>query len=282
MKAIPGLTTLSGRSVSCLGLGCSRLGSFNNHVSARDQEACVTEAVTLGINLFDTADVYAQGDSERTLGRLLRDRRDDIFLVTKIGKRFSGKMRMMRPLKPILKPLISIMGGGEAVTRQRSANISGDFTPERFAAALKSSLTRLRFDCVDGLLLHSPPGTAIGDPAVAEALTELVDEGKIRSFGISCDDMEALDAALQMPGLGLLELPVDLIEACEGTGRLDHARASGVAVLGREVIRCRPDLAPLEAVRRAVSHVDIDAVVVGVSSVQRLRQLVEAVGSAPC
>ena len=282
MKAIPHLTTLSGRSVSSLGLGCSRLGSFNNHVSARDQAACITEAVTLGVNLFDTADVYAQGDSERTLGRLLRHRRDDIFLVTKVGKRFSAKMRMMRPLKPILLPLISRMGGGEAVTRQRAANISGDFTPERFATALKASLARLRFDRVDGLLLHSPPAAAMRNPAVAAALAALVDEEKVRSFGISCDDMEALDAALQMPRLSLLELPVDLIDACQGTGRLDRARGDGVTVLAREVIRCRPDLAPLDAVRRAVSHADVDAIVVGVSSVQRLRQLAETVVAAPC
>ena len=282
MKAIPHLVTLSGRSVSSLGLGCSRLGSFNNRVSARDQEACVTEAVALGVNLFDTADVYAQGDSERTLGRLLRDRRDDIFLVTKIGKRFSAKMRMIRPLKPVIRPLMSLVGGGEAVTRRRAANISGDFTPARYAGAVKSSLARLKFDCVDGLLLHSPPGATIGDPAVGEALAALVRGGKVRSFGISCDDMEALDSALRMPGLGLLELPADLIEACEGTGRLSQARANGVAVLAREVIRCRPDLPPLDAVRHAASHVDTDAVVVGVSSVQRLRQIVETMVSAPC
>jgi aryl-alcohol dehydrogenase-like predicted oxidoreductase len=56
--------------VSLLGVGCSRVASINNPVPMREIEATLETAVEAGINLFDTADIYGQGDSERTLSRI--------------------------------------------------------------------------------------------------------------------------------------------------------------------------------------------------------------------
>ncbi|MDO7844610.1 aldo/keto reductase [Sphingomonas immobilis] len=270
--------TRSGAALSRLGLGCGRIGSFNNMVPRAEQEACIRTAAELGVNLFDTADVYGQGDSERTLGRLLGRQRDDIFLVTKLGKKFSAKMRLLRPFKPILKPLLARAGKGETITAQRGDNIAHDFSPARYAAALDASLARLRFDQVDALLLHSPPAAAIRAPGVAEALAALVASGKARYFGISCDDGDALDAALDLPGLAMLELPIDLIAARAADARLAAARAAGVVILAREVIRLQPALAPLDAVRLAGERDDVDTIVIGASRPERLRGLIEAAG----
>ena len=62
----------NGVCVSALGIGCGRVGSISNPVPMREIEATLEVAVEAGVNLFDTADIYGQGDSERTLGRLLR------------------------------------------------------------------------------------------------------------------------------------------------------------------------------------------------------------------
>jgi aryl-alcohol dehydrogenase-like predicted oxidoreductase len=72
---------------SVLGIGCSRVGSISNHVPVREIEATLEAAVQAGVNLFDTADIYGQGDSERTLARLLRRHREHMFVITKVGGR---------------------------------------------------------------------------------------------------------------------------------------------------------------------------------------------------
>ena len=62
--------------VSVIGIGCGRVASISNPVPMREIEA----TLEAGINLFDTADIYGQGDSERTLSRLLRRDRDRMFV----------------------------------------------------------------------------------------------------------------------------------------------------------------------------------------------------------
>ena len=96
----------------------------------RDIRALLERSLDLGVNLLDTADIYGQGDSEREIGRLLAGRRDRAFVVTKVGKRFSRKMRLMRPLKPLLKPLLArVKSAKGAVVGQRDANLATDFSP---------------------------------------------------------------------------------------------------------------------------------------------------------
>ena len=62
-----------GVQVSVLGVGCSRVGSISNPVSMREVRATLEAAIDAGVNLFDTADVYGQGDSERLLVACARD-----------------------------------------------------------------------------------------------------------------------------------------------------------------------------------------------------------------
>ena len=148
----------NGTLLPLLGLGCSRIGSLGNPVPMRDMRRLLERSLELGVNLFDTADIYGQGDSEREIGRLIAGRRDKAFVVTKCGKKFSRKMQLMRSLKPILKPLLGRAGSArKAVVGQRDANLATDFSPAHITSALDASLRRLGTDHVDALLLHSPP-----------------------------------------------------------------------------------------------------------------------------
>ena len=263
-------------TLSRLGVGCSRIGSFNNATPLAEIRETLALALDLGVTVFDTADIYGQGDSERELGRVLRGRRDQAFVVTKAGKLFSAKMRLMAPLKPILRPLLRAAGAGKAVTARREGAMAEDFTPARLAGALEASLRRLGSDHVDGFLLHSPPAEALAAPGLAEALAGLKTEGKARFVGVSCDDAAALDAALALPGIDLLELPVDLIAAAANGPAGRSIAARGIRVLAREAIRLAPDLRPPEAVALAARQPGVDCVVVGVSRRDRLRELVAA------
>jgi aryl-alcohol dehydrogenase-like predicted oxidoreductase len=266
----------NGAALPVLGLGCSRIGSLGNTVPMRDIRALLERALDLGVNLLDTADIYGQGDSEREIGRLLAGRRDRAFVVTKVGKRFSRKMRLMRPLKPLLKPLLAKATSAKgAVVGQRDANLATDFSPRHIIAAAEDSLRRLNFDSVDALLLHSPPATDI-TPDVGEALATLKRAGKVRHVGISCDDLPALKAALEIPGVELLELPLDVIDAAIETRLSDVIRKRSIGVLAREVIRLQPGVPATTALQQAASRACVTSVILGTSSVRHLEEAVAA------
>ncbi|MDQ2633698.1 MAG: aldo/keto reductase [Pseudomonadota bacterium] len=267
---------VDGASLPILGLGCSRIGSLGNPTPMRDIRMLLERALELGVNLFDTADIYGQGDSEREIGRLLKGRRDRAFVVTKVGKRFSRKMRLMRPFKPLLKPLVGkAKSASSAVVGQRDANLATDFSPRHITAAVEDSLRRLGFGSVDGLLLHSPPAAEI-TPDVGEALAALKKAGKVRHFGISCDDLPALEATLDIPGIELLELPLDVIDATIETGLSNQIGQRAIGVLAREVVRLQPGVPATRALQQAASRDCVTSVVLGTSSARHLEEAVAA------
>jgi aryl-alcohol dehydrogenase-like predicted oxidoreductase len=266
-------------SLPVLGLGCSKVGSFNNPVPMADIRRLLAQALDLGVTLLDTADVYGQGDSEREIGRALASRRADAFVVTKVGKRFSTRMRLLAPFKPILKPLIARSGDArQAVTARRDGNMATDFSPAHIVAGTEASLRRLKMDRIDGLLLHSPPASVLRDPAVGAALATLKTAGKVRHFGVSCDDVEALEASMAIPGIELLQLPLDVIEAA-GEATIDAIEARSIGVIAREVIRFQPGIAPPQAVVRALGMRGVSTVVLGTSRLAHLQEAVRAVSA---
>lgn len=264
------------RAISQLVLGCSRIGSFNNRTPTAELRKLIGEALDLGVNAFDTANVYGQGDSERELGRTLKSRRDEVFLITKVGKRFSAKMRALRPFKPLLKAVLQRAESQQLVSERRGSEITADFRAETVPAAVEASLRRLGGLQIDALLLHSPPAQALGDPALAEILVKLKAQGKIGAFGVSCDDRESTEAALKIPGLSLLELPLPLIAELSLVRGGTSLPVSGVTVIAREIIRFQPGVPAPRAIQGAASSRGVDAVVLGTSRLAHLREAVAA------
>jgi aryl-alcohol dehydrogenase-like predicted oxidoreductase len=135
--------------VSRVGLGCNNFGSRLDRAATR---AVIDAALDEGITFFDTADVYGGSDSERFIGAALEGRRDRVVLATKFGND-SG--------------LPGPGGSREHVRR-----------------AIDASLERLGTSAVDLYYYHRPDGvTPIAETLAA--MRELVDEGKVRSLGLS-------------------------------------------------------------------------------------------------
>jgi aryl-alcohol dehydrogenase-like predicted oxidoreductase len=262
------------RPVSSLGLGCSQIGSIGHPASPRQWRALIDRALALGVTALDTADIYGQGDSEREIGRVLRGRRDAAFVVTKIGKGFSPVMAALRPFKPVLKPLLAGAGARAAVRGRREGVMRSDFSPAHLVRALDASLRRLGLDAVDALLLHGPVAEVYRDPGVVDALTGFVKQGKARRVGASCENLDDLAAALAMPGLGALQLPLDLYDQADHAGLVDGLGQRNVLVMLREVIRSQPTLEPVAAVAAALSRRGVDTVVVGTGNPEHLEAIV--------
>ena len=262
--------------VSILGFGCGRIGSFNNPATDRDTMRLLERALDLGVTLFDTADIYGQGDSERAIGRLLRNRRGKGFVVTKVGNLFSAKMRLLLPLKPVLKPIIAMSSTMRSkVTDRRGASMETDFSPPYLVSGLEASLRRLRMDNVDVLLLHSPPKATVEDPAVADALCRMRDSGKVTAYGVACDDAASLSAALRMPGLAVVEVTKALADGLSD-GERALVASNRIGILIREVVRDRTFLSPAQAVSEAAKGADVASVVVGTTSMRHLEDLAAA------
>lgn len=137
-------------AVSRLSLGCM---SFHTESQGRP---ILHAALDLGINYFDTADLYDKGENERIIGKVLKEKRKEIILATKVGNQW------------------------------RKDGSGWDWNPSKayIKSAIKDSLRRLQTDYIDLYQLH---GGTIDDPIeeTIEAFEELQEEGWIRYYGIS-------------------------------------------------------------------------------------------------
>src|SRR5215212_775617 len=88
--------------ISEMGFGCSRLGRVLGGTDDPEITATLLSAWEQGVNFFDTADSYGQGQSERTLGKVFSGKRDQVILASKAGYSFSPLRRLASRL-PLLK-----------------------------------------------------------------------------------------------------------------------------------------------------------------------------------
>ncbi len=150
----------TGLEVSVLGFGCGAVGGLMVKGNAADQERAVARALELGINYFDTAAMYGNGESERNLGRVLKSLKPDLYLGTKVR-----------------------------IPAAERRNVAAAVT-----ASLEASLQRLQLDHVDLFQLHNhiladgrdsdlTPEIVLGE--VVPAFERLREQGKTRFFGIT-------------------------------------------------------------------------------------------------
>jgi len=135
--------------VSVIGVGCN---NFGGRIDEKRTEEVINAALDVGLNFFDTADIYANGKSEELLGRFLGKRRSEAIIATKFGQEMPGHGRGARP--------------------------------EYIRKAFDASLNRLKTDYIDLYQQHVPDP----DVPIAEtlgALDELVKAGKVREIGCS-------------------------------------------------------------------------------------------------
>ncbi|HZX92910.1 MAG TPA: aldo/keto reductase [Myxococcales bacterium] len=225
----------TGLRVSEIGLGCARLGGVFQGEAAGFLDV-LSAALDAGINFFDTADMYSQGESEILLGRALRGRRDGVVIATKAGYRLPAQRRLAGRLKPLLRPLARALGlRRENLPAAVRGEPSQDFSPEYLKRSLEGSLRRLQTDRIELFQLHSPPAEIVARGEWVQALEALKREGKILHYGVSCDAADAALAALSLPGVSSLQLRINLLDQ-RMVGLLPAARARGVGVIARECL----------------------------------------------
>lgn len=176
----------SGLAVSVIALGTWAMGGTVEtwgHIDDRESIATIHQALDSGINLIDTAPIYGLGHSEEIIGNAIRGRRNKVILATKCGLLFPTSKNELPPR--CLKP--------DSIIRECEA-----------------SLRRLRTDTIDLYQLHWPdPDTPIRDSM--NAMTRLVDQGKIRAIGLSNFSCEQIASAREFGPIASLQPPFSML-----------------------------------------------------------------------
>jgi len=229
----------TGWRVSEIGFGGARIGGLLAQDGGRATSLRTLEAACeAGINFYDTADIYSQGESEILIGKAFRKKRDKVLIATKGGYCLSGRKRLIQLIKPLAKPIVRAMGlRRSAVPAALAGTISQDFSPGHLRKAVEASLRRLQSDHIDLYQTHSPPreelrGTRFQD--TLGLLARLKAEGKIREYGISLDSVDDAEHCLGMEGIASLQMPFGLmdLEALEGVFDKVSERQYGIITRG--------------------------------------------------
>ena len=152
----------TGETLSALGLGCMGMSFAYGQTDDTESIATLHKALDLGINFWDTADMYANGANEELLSKVLAPNRDKIFIATKFGFRFKD--------------------GVAGVSGSPTTYFDG--SPQYVKEAVEKSLKRLNIDVIDLYYAHRiDPNVPVED--MVGAMADLVKEGKVRFLGLS-------------------------------------------------------------------------------------------------
>jgi len=192
----------SGLQVSAVCFGAWAIGGRGwGEVDEAEGRAALRRAVDLGINFFDTADIYGHGHSEEVLGRELRDVRDRVLITTKGGRRWND--------------------GG---------NYRTDASAAWLHRAIDDSLHRLGLDYVDLYQLHWPDSHVPIEESVGAA-DEIRTMGKARYIGVSNYGVEELKRALAVAPIVSNQIPLNMLYRENEADLLPFCAQQGVGVM---------------------------------------------------
>lgn len=233
----------SGLVTSVLGMGCAKLGSASTGQSRRDAVRLVGQVFDLGVRLFDTADAYGAGQSESVLGEALRTHRDEVVVASKVGYLFKPRSTIERQARRVVGSAARVLAARRARGSDAGGGSgsggggyqSQDFSAGYVRAAVLGSLRRLGTDRIDLLQFHGPPAPDDAD-ALPDVIAGLLSDGLIRAFGIGCESLDTAAAWVGVPGLACLQVPFGVLDPQAARSIIPNAHARGIGVLVRGVL----------------------------------------------
>jgi aryl-alcohol dehydrogenase-like predicted oxidoreductase len=252
----------TGWKVSEISFGAWAIGGSWGQVSDEDSMTALHKAIDCGVNFIDTADVYGGGRSERLIARLKKERKEEIIVATKAGRRL---------------PRQTVEG----------------YSRQNLSAWIEDSLRNLATDRLDLVQLHGPPTELYARPEVFGMLDDLVAAGKIRYYGVSVEKIEEALKAIEFPKVQTVQIIFNCFRHRPADVFFAQAKEKRVGILARVPLasglltgKLRPDSkfgaddhrnfnrrGESFDVGETFSGVDYD---IGLAAVEEIRQLLPA------
>ena len=189
-----------GRDLSVIGLGTWQLGADWGEVSESDAIDVLHAAVDGGVTVFDTADVYGDGRSEKLIGAFVRER-DDVTVLTKMGRRAEQTLE--------------------------------NYSLDHFREWNDRSRANLGVDTIDLVQLHCPPDDVYASDDVFDALDDFVAEGRIARYGVSVETCAQALAAIARPHVSSVQIILNAFRMKPLDEVLPAAVEAGGAIIAR-------------------------------------------------
>lgn len=190
----------TGYQVSEIGLGCWQLGGDFGAIDDQAAEAILDKALSLGVDFWDTADVYGGGLSESRVGQKLKQH-PHVRVATKVGR--------------------------------NSSLFPDKFTRAGVKQSLEGSAKRLGVETIDLAQLHCVPTKVLEDGAIFTWLDDLVQDGLIRFYGASVETIAQAQLCLKNRNIASLQIIFNLFRQDAATELLPQAQAADVGIIVR-------------------------------------------------
>ncbi|HPR33016.1 MAG TPA: aldo/keto reductase [Prolixibacteraceae bacterium] len=195
----------TGFEISEISLGTWQVGGrWGSPFDFKNAEKILNNAVDLGINFIDTADVYGDGngESEHAVGKLLRSRSEQIYVATKCGRRFNPH------------------------TNQA-------YTPKALRGFVEDSLKNMQIDTIDLIQLHCPPTEVYYRPEIFAEFDKLIDEGKIRNLGVSVEKVEEALKAIEYDNVDTVQIIFNMFRQRPSELFFEQAKKRDIGIIVR-------------------------------------------------
>src|SRR4051794_5203100 len=192
----------TGFHVSTISVGCWAIGGSWGKVNDEESLAALHRSLDLGVNFFDTADVYGDGHSERLLSRLKRERGAIFHVATKVGRR-------------------------------SNPHLASSYTRQNLTAFIERCATNLEVEALDLLQLHCPPTDVYYMPEVFDVLDDLKRAGKLKHYGVSVERVEEALKAILYPDVESVQIVFNIFRQRPAEHFFAEAQRRKVGILAR-------------------------------------------------
>jgi len=192
----------TGWKVSEVSFGAWAIGGDWGAVDNDESIAALHKAIDMGVNFIDTADVYGDGRSEQLIAQVLKERSETIYVATKAGRR--------------LNP-----------------HVADGYNRENLTRFVERSLRNLDTETLDLVQLHCPPTKVYYRPEVFEVMDDLMQQGKIRHYGVSVEKVEEAIKAIEYPNVKTVQIIFNMFRHRPAELFFREAKRRNIGILAR-------------------------------------------------
>ncbi len=193
----------TGLKISELSLGTWQVGGkWGSGFDDKNAATIINEAIDKGINFIDTADVYENRQSERTVGKIIRARKEEVYIATKCG-------RFINP------------------------HTNENYQPKALREYVEQSLKNTGLERIDLIQLHCPPTEVYYRQEIFEEFEKLKQEGKIAHLGVSVEKVEEALKAIEYPNVCTVQIIFNMFRHRPAELFFQEAKRRNIGIIAR-------------------------------------------------